>query len=138
MIMIANLQYAWTLFVKPIVASTGWKLSEVQWGFTFFIAFETWMMPLSGWLIDRLGPRFFMSIAGVLCALGWAGLGHAQTLTALYVLYSTAGFGPALGYWGSLAVALNWFIDGRAAATGLIAAGFGTGAGVCLPLLAHI
>src|ERR1700680_3769269 len=103
MIMIANLQYAWALFVKPIIGATGWKLSDVQWGFTFFIAFETWMMPPSGWLIDRLGPRFFMSVGGVLCAIGWAGLGQARTLTALYALYSTAGFGAALIYCGSIA-----------------------------------
>ena len=56
MMMIANLQYAWTLFVEPIRAATHWKLSDVQWGFTLFIAFETWAMPCSGWLIDRLGP----------------------------------------------------------------------------------
>jgi OFA family oxalate/formate antiporter-like MFS transporter len=138
MIMIANLQYTWTLFVKPIIASTGWKLSDVQWGFTFFIAFETWMMPLSGWLIDRLGPRFFMSLAGVLCALGWAGLGQARTLPELYALYATAGLGAALVYCGSIAVALKWFPDRRGLATGIIAAGFGSGAALFIPLIAHI
>ena len=30
MIMIANLQYAWTLFVKPMQQATGWKLSDIQ------------------------------------------------------------------------------------------------------------
>ena len=30
MIMIANLQYAWTLFVEPMRQGTGWKLSEIQ------------------------------------------------------------------------------------------------------------
>ena len=45
MIMIANLQYAWTLFVEPIRQATGWKLSDIQWGFTLFIVFETWIMP---------------------------------------------------------------------------------------------
>src|SRR6266852_3896764 len=105
MILIGNLQYAWTLFVKPFMTATGWKLSEVQWGFTFFIALGTWVMPVSGVLIDRVGPRVFMSIAGVLCGVGWAGMGQARTLTALYALYSTAGFGGALVYGGSIAVA---------------------------------
>lgn len=27
MILIGNLQYAWTLFVSPIISATGWKLS---------------------------------------------------------------------------------------------------------------
>src|ERR1700730_5679200 len=81
MIMIANLQYAWALFVKPIMGATGWKLSQVQLGFTLFIAFETWAMPLSGWLMDRFGPRLFMSVSAVLCGAGWAGLGYDKTLT---------------------------------------------------------
>jgi OFA family oxalate/formate antiporter-like MFS transporter len=27
MVMIANLQYAWTMFVEPLHAAKGWKLS---------------------------------------------------------------------------------------------------------------
>ncbi|MBI3681961.1 MAG: oxalate/formate MFS antiporter [Acidobacteria bacterium] len=138
MIMIGNLQYSWTLFVKPIIAATGWKLSDVQWGFTFFIAFETWVMPLSGWLIDRLGPRVFLSLAAVLCGAGWAGLGEAKSLTALYLLYSTAGVGAALVYSGSIAVALKWFPDRRGLAAGIIAAGFGSGAAPFIPIIAYI
>ena len=75
MIMIANLQYSWTLFVKPLQAGTGWKLSDIQVAFTLFVLFQTWVQPLDGWLIDRLGPRGFISAAGILCGLGgraWA------------------------------------------------------------------
>ncbi len=102
MIMIANLQYAWTLFVQPMQASTGWKLSDIQLAFTLFILFQTWVQPLDGWLIDRLGPRGFISAAGVLCGLGWAGLGYATTLPQLYVLYCVAGTGAAFVYSGSI------------------------------------
>ena len=63
MTMIANLQYAWTLFVKPVQAGTGWKLSDIQLAFTLFIFFQTWAQPAQGWLIDRMGPRLFISIA---------------------------------------------------------------------------
>ncbi len=90
MIMIANLQYAWTLFVQPLQASTGWKLSDIQSAFTLFILFQTWVQPLDGWLIDRLGPRGFISAAGLLCGLGWAGMGYATSLPMLYALYCLA------------------------------------------------
>jgi OFA family oxalate/formate antiporter-like MFS transporter len=138
MMMIANLQYAWTLFVEPIRAATHWKLSDVQWGFTLFIFFETWAMPCSGWLIDRIGPRLFLSVAGVLCGAGWAALGHATTLTELYLLYSLAGFGAALVYCGSTGIGLKWFPDKRGLAAGLIAAGFGSGAALFIGPIAHI
>lgn len=138
MVMIGNLQYSWTLFVKPMMAATGWKLSDLQWGFTFFVAFQTWVMPLSGWLIDRIGPRIFMSFAGILCGLCWAGLGQVHTLPEFYALYSAAGFGAALIYCGSVAVGLKWFPDRRGVTAGIIAAGFGSGAALFIPFIAHI
>jgi OFA family oxalate/formate antiporter-like MFS transporter len=138
MIMIANLQYAWALFVMTIIGATGWKLSEVQWGFTFFIAFETWMMPISGWFMDRFGPRVFMSVSAVLCGVGWAGLGQAKTLTELYTLYSIAGVGAAMIYCGSTTLGLKWFPDKLGFVSGLIAAGFGSGAALFIPIMAYI
>jgi OFA family oxalate/formate antiporter-like MFS transporter len=118
MMMIANLQYAWTLFVKPIVGRHALEAVRRAVGFTFFIAFETWVMPCSGWLIDRLGPRAFMTVAGLLCGVGWAAMGHAHTLPELYALYSLAGFGAALVYCGSMGIALKWFPDKRGLAAG--------------------
>jgi len=138
MMMIANLQYSWTLFVKPIIGANGWKLSQVQLGFTLFISLETWMMPLSGWLMDKFGPRPFMCAAAVLCGLGWAGLGQAHTLTGIYILYSIAGFGAALIYCGSTTVGLKWFPDKLGLASGLIAAGFGSGAALFTSTIAYI
>ncbi len=138
MMMIANLQYAWTLFVEPLRAATHWGLKDIQWAFTLFIAFETWAMPCSGWLIDRLGPRIFLSIAGVLCGAGWAALGHASSLAQLYVFYSIAGFGAALVYCGSTGIGLKWFPDRRGLAAGLISAGFGSGSALFIGPIAHI
>jgi len=138
MMMIANLQYAWTLFVKPIVGANHWKLSDVQWGFSIFVALETWMMPFSGWLIEWLGPRTFMTVAGLMCGVGWAGMGQAKTLPELYVLYALAGFGAALVYCGSLGIALKWFPDKRGLAAGMISAGFGSGAALFIPLIAYL
>ncbi len=135
MIMIANLQYSWTLFVKPLQASTGWRLSDIQFAFTLFILFQTWVQPLDGWLIDRLGPRGFISAAGLLCGLGWAGLGYATTLPQLYTLYCVAGIGAAFVYSGSIGSALKWFKDRRGLAAGVMAAGFGGGTALFIPII---
>ena len=135
MIMIANLQYAWTLFVQPLQASTGWKLSDIQFAFTLFILFQTWIQPLDGWLIDRLGPRGFISAAGLLCGLGWAGMGYATSLPMLYALYCLAGMGAAFVYSGSIGSALKWFKDRRGLASGIMAAGFGGGTALFIPVI---
>jgi len=135
MIMIANLQYAWTLFVKPLQAGTGWKLSDIQVAFTLFILFQTWIQPFDGWLIDRLGPRGFISAAGLLCAIGWSGLAFATTLPMLYGLYCLAGVGAAFVYSASMGSALKWFKDRRGLASGIMAAGFGGGTALFIPLI---
>ncbi|HZI81486.1 MAG TPA: oxalate/formate MFS antiporter [Vicinamibacterales bacterium] len=138
MIMIANLQYAWTLFVQPLQGATGWKLSDIQFAFTLFILFQTWVQPLDGWLIDRLGPRGFISAAGVLCGLGWAGMGYATSLPQLYVLYCLAGTGAAFVYSGSIGSALKWFKEGRGLASGIMAAGFGGGTALFIPFISSM
>ena len=87
MIMIANLQYSWTLFVEPMRTATGWKLSDIQWAFTLFILFQTWVQPPR--VADRpSGPPHLHDRRGVLCGIGWTGLGVATSLPMLYALYS--------------------------------------------------
>lgn len=137
MVMIANFQYAWTLFVRPIQDATGWKLSEVSWAFTLFVLFETWVMPAEGWLIDRIGPRILITIAGVLCGIGWTALAFADTLPKLYAFYSIAGVGAAFVYSGCIAAALKWFPNRRGFAAGIIAAGFGGGSALFIPPIAY-
>jgi len=138
MIMIANLQYAWTLFVTPMQAATHWKLSDIQFAFTLFILCQTWIQPLDGWLIDRLGPRGFISAAGVLCGLGWAGMGYATSLPMLYVMYCMAGAGAAFVYSGSIGSALKWFKERRGLASGIMAAGFGGGTALFIPFISRM
>ena len=138
MIMIANLQYAWTLFVRPVQAGTGWKLSDIQLAFTLFILFQTWVQPVQGWLIDRMGPRIFTSLAAVLCGIGWGGLGMATSLPMFWGLYILAGIGAALVYGGCIGSALKWFTDRRGLAAGIIAGGYGGGAALFTPIIAWI
>ncbi|MBZ5507366.1 MAG: oxalate/formate MFS antiporter [Acidobacteriia bacterium] len=139
MIMIANLQYAWALFVKPLQAAhKDWGLVGIQLAATLFLVFETWITPVEGWLIDRLGPRLFLTAGGVLVGVGWTGMAYADTLTQLKVLYSIAGVGAAFIYSGSVATALKWFPDKRGTVSGFITAGFGAGAALFIPMISFV
>ena len=70
MMAIANLQYAWTLFTKPIQAHLHVSLVAVQWTFTLFVALETWLVPFEGYLVDRIGPRFMLGIGSIMVGVG--------------------------------------------------------------------
>ena len=61
MVMIANLQYGWTLFVGPINQKYDWGLAAIQVAFTIFVLTETWLVPIEGYLIDKFGPRIMIS-----------------------------------------------------------------------------
>src|SRR5437016_2699385 len=88
MMAIANLQYAWTLFTKPIQAHMHVTLTAVQWTFALFIALETWLVPFEGYLVDRIGPRLMLGVGGILVGLGWLGAGNAESLRSLYFWYA--------------------------------------------------
>ncbi|MBI4420296.1 MAG: oxalate/formate MFS antiporter [Gemmatimonadetes bacterium] len=127
MMAIANLQYAWTLFTIPLSEAFNVRLSVVQVAFTLFILFETWLVPVEGYLIDRFGARRIVSIGGVLVALGWIGSGFAQSVGQLYVWYAIGGVGAGAVYGASIGTALKWFPDHRGLAAGLAAGAYGFG-----------
>ena len=109
MMAIANLQYAWTLFTKPIQAHLHVSLVAVQWTFTLFVALETWLVPFEGYLVDRIGPRFMLGLGAILVGLGWIGSGYAETINSLYFWYGVGGIGAGIVYGGAIGNALKWF-----------------------------
>ena len=62
MVMIANLQYGWTLFINPISDKYGWTKAAIQVAFTIFLLTETWLVPIEGYLIDVFGPRLVVQV----------------------------------------------------------------------------
>jgi OFA family oxalate/formate antiporter-like MFS transporter len=128
--LVANLQYAWTLFVSPLDAKNHWGLSAIQLSFSIFILVETWLVPIEGWLVDKFGPRPVIAGGAVFAALGWVIDAYATTLPELYAAAVIAGIGAGCVYGTCVGNALKWFPDKRGLAAGLTAAGFGAGAAV--------
>jgi MFS transporter, OFA family, oxalate/formate antiporter len=132
MALIANLQYAWTLFVDPMHVARGWSLAEIQWAFSIFIATETWLTPAAGTIVDRLGPRsgpgLMIAAGGLLVGIGWVVNAYANSLVLLYVGAAVSGTGAGAIYATCVGNAVKWFPDRRGLAVGLTAAGFGAGA----------
>ena len=127
MVMIANLQYGWTLFVGPINEKYQWGRAAIQVAFTIFVLTETWLVPIEGYLIDRFGPRIMISGSGALVAIAWVINSVADSLFLLYLGAAIGGIGAGVIYGGSVGNALKWFPDRRGLAAGLTAAGFGAG-----------
>jgi MFS transporter, OFA family, oxalate/formate antiporter len=127
MVMIANLQYGWTFFVPDIQKTFGWDRASIQIAFTLFVLFETWLVPIEGWFVDKYGPRVVIFVGGVLCGIGWVMNSYAGSLSAYYAAQIIAGIGAGGVYGTCIGTALKWFPDKRGLAAGLTAAGFGAG-----------
>ena len=120
---------------KPITADMGWLRSDIQFAILFSSGIGAFTAPITGWMIDRFGPRrvAIPSLIGV--ALGLAMASMATTLTGFWTGYALAailgaGANPAL--W-SRVVAGN-FEKARGAALGLALVGTAFMA-LILPLL---
>jgi MFS transporter, OFA family, oxalate/formate antiporter len=138
MVMIANLQYGWTLFVNPIDQKYHWGRAAIQVAFTIFVLTETWLVPLEGYLIDRFGPRVMVGASGVLVAIAWVMNAYVDSLFMLYVAAAIGGIGAGVIYGASVGNALKWFPDRRGLAAGLTAAGFGAGSALTVVPIANM
>jgi OFA family oxalate/formate antiporter-like MFS transporter len=138
MVMIANLQYGWTLFVNPIDQKYHWGRAAIQVAFTIFVLTETWLVPLEGYLIDKFGPRMMVCGSGFLVAIAWMINAYADSLPLLYLAAAIGGIGAGVIYGASVGNALKWFPDRRGLAAGLTAAGFGAGSALTVVPIANM
>jgi OFA family oxalate/formate antiporter-like MFS transporter len=142
MIVISNFQYAFTLFtpgLKQTFANVPY--AQIALIYTLFILFETWPVPLAGYLIDKFGIRRLMLVGATGILLGWTlGGTVATTVFHHYICYGAiAGTGAGIIYIATVANAVKWFPDKRGLAAGLTAAGFGGGSALTLiPISATI
>jgi OFA family oxalate/formate antiporter-like MFS transporter len=139
MVMIANLQYGWTLFVQPMASKHHWTLPAIQGAFSLFVLTETWLVPVEGYLVDRIGPRVVTVLGGLLVAAGWSINSAADSLPLLYLGQAVGGIGAGAVYGTCVGNALKWFPDRRGLAAGITAAGFGAGsAATIIPISSMI
>jgi MFS transporter, OFA family, oxalate/formate antiporter len=129
MMSISSPQYVWTLFVPSFQKTTGAILSEVQWTITFLIVLQTWLSPLQGYLVERIGPKVLIGLGAAMSGAGWIASSYITSIWGLYATYGLlCGIGTGIVYIGIVGLMVKWFPDRRGLATGVVAAGYGFGA----------
>src|SRR6185437_1276212 len=84
MVAVANYQYGWTLFVKPLQKHFGVEAAVIQITITVFVLLETWLVPFEGWLVDKFGPRLLVALGGVFAGVG-CGAAEEPSRSALFI-----------------------------------------------------
>ena len=138
MVMVANLQYGWTLFVGPIGAKYHWTKPAIQTTFFLFVLFETWLVPAEGYIVDRIGPRWMIVGGGLLAGLSWVLNSYADSLGMFYFSGIVGGIGAGAVYGTCIGNAVKWFPGRRGLAAGLTAAGFGMGSALTIIPIANM
>ena len=133
--------YAWSVFVKPLVALEHWTLTQVSLSFTINVFFIGVGTVIGGLWMDSAGPRKVATVGGIIYGLGYALSSYAaahQSLPLLYLCYGVlAGTGGGMGYICPVATIAKWFPDKRGVMTGLAVTGYGAGALLMGPIAAR-
>jgi len=130
--------YAWSVFQKPLVAQTGWSAGDASWAFSLTLVMMPIAMTFAGKIADQRGPRLAVLIGGIMFGIGVFLSGYANSLITLYLFHGIiGGLGVGTVYGCAMTNTVKWFPDKKGLASGLIAAGLGSGAIVFAPLANH-
>ncbi|MFN0092375.1 MAG: MFS transporter, partial [Acidimicrobiales bacterium] len=127
--------YGLAVFLRPLQQEHGWSSSVVSSATGLYFALSGLAAFAVGPLIDRRGPRPFMTAGIVLTAGGAAALGRIDSLAQLYAVYAVM----ACAYGMASGVSVNsllsrWFIQHRAKAQSISSTGVSLGGAVLVPV----
>lgn len=131
--------YAWSVFQKPLIDAFHWSTSATSLVFTISSGVIPLAMIVAGNIQDKIGPRKVICFGGLCFGAGVIGAGFTDSLGVLYSTYGIiGGIGIGTTYACTVANTVKLFPDRRGLASGLVAAGFGSGAALFAPLSASL
>ena len=131
--------YAWSVFALPLGKTFGWAATSIALAFTINHALSPVSMIGGGYIQDRLGSKSNIIIGGIMFGVGLFITGFVSSVEMLYVTYSVlAGIGGGIVYAGTLGNTVKFFPDKRGLASGLVAAGYGSGATIVAPIASSL
>ncbi|MBI2917129.1 MAG: MFS transporter [Chloroflexi bacterium] len=132
--------YGFSIFFLPLTRDLGLSRAATSLIFSMSRAQGAVGAPVSGYLIDRFGPRAVMVGGSIMVGIGYLLFAQSRSylvVLLVYVLLITNGFGAGVMD-ATMALANNWFARRRALAMGAIGVGISAGGALLTPGLAWV
>ena len=133
----AGIRSALPVFIHPLEAEFGWSRMSISWAGGIALLTFGAGAPLTGWLLDRFGPRRVMLGGLTLLVVGVGSTTLMQEFWHLILLWGlVVGIGGA-GMSSVLvaSIAYRWFVTRRGLASGILSGASSTGQLIFIPLL---
>ena len=115
----------------------GWSRGQLSLAFSLTRVEGSIMGPVSGFLIDKLGPRRMVLFGMLILGVGFLLFSQVQGLWQFYLAFIVMSSGAGLGTWMPMMTVLNsWFRRRRSTAMAIAMEGFSLGGVLLVPLLA--
>lgn len=128
--------YAWSIFAGKLQETLGWSNTETSIPYTVAIIMFALVMIPAGRLQDKIGPKWVVTIGGLLIGLGCILAGSMTSILGLTISFGVlAGAGIGLGYASTTPPALKWFPpEMKGLISGIVVGGFGLATLYIVPL----
>lgn len=133
-------RYSFGVFVKPMFTEYDWPMTIISIGASFNLVMYAVTGILTGWLLDKLAPKWIVTIGILITTAGFVSASFVKTPLGLYLSYGVlCGVGAAgSGAVASSATVGRWFIRKRGLAIGISSMGIGVGTMIMAPLAGTI
>ncbi len=122
-------------FIHKVREETGWSLTAISLGFSIKQFEQGLLGPLSGYLIDRVGPRVMCSIGVIITTIGMLLFSQMDSFLTFYMASVIIAFGQSMGALRAYtATVVHWFRRKRGTATAILGTGLGMGYAGIYPL----
>jgi len=130
---------SFSLFLKPLVSEFGWSRAETSLAYSLAFVFQAVLGIMIGWLTDRLGPRFVVTVMGSSLGLCFLLLSRIQALWQFQLVYVLlGGLGASTLNVPIMATISRWFHRKRVFMIAVVQAGLGIGGFIFPPLTAWL
>lgn len=132
--------YSFSVLYIAIINDFGWQRATTAGIFSLFTISHYLCAFLTGWLIDRFGPRLVIPFGALWLAISLAMLTRASNIWDFYLIYGImAAIGVSLiGFVPHATFLPRWFSRRRGLAIGLAMAGVGVGMLTIPPFMQHL